>query len=177
MSTRRQHWIAGVMLVLAAVLPGACAPSPDRGYTFRATHDPSVATVAVPIFANDTLHTGLETVLTEAVIKRLQQQTPWRVTDQRSADVVLRGSISRVRLLRLSQRTGVGLVQEQGVEMSVSFDLLDNRRGGTILSRRGFAAIASFVPANPTGERIDVGYRTVAETMAADIVDELGTSW
>ena len=168
------------LLLLATLLGlsfGACTQKPSRGYSFSSPYDPSISTVAVPIFANNTQHTGLEVTLTEAIIKRIQQQTPWRVTDIDTADVVLDGSIASVKLVRLSNRTGVGLVQEQGVEVGVSFELIDNRQGGTILSRRGFSALASFVPANPTRERLSVGYAGAAEILATDIVDELGNAW
>lgn len=171
-------WPAAILAIAGLLLttPG-CSGNPSRGYAIASPYDPSISTVAVPIFANNTMHPGLETTITESIIKRVQQQTPWRVTDMDTADVVLEGTVARVRLVRLSNRTGVGLVQEQGVEVIVSFELVDNRRGGTILSRQGFTALSSFVPANPTGERLSVGYRGAAEALAADIVDELGNTW
>lgn len=170
--------VLAVASTLAAVgLISACANSPDRGYAFGGTLDPSVRTVAVVIFENDTLHTGFETTLSEAIIKRFQQHTAWRVTDADTADAVLRGSVEQIRLIAISTRVGPGLVQEQGVRVTVDFELLDNRRGGTVLQREDFTSLASFIPAQPTQERISVGYRNAAETLAIDIVDELGNTW
>lgn len=170
--------LAITLLAAAAIATAAgCSSDPTRGYSFQSPYDSSIKTVAVPIFANTTMHPGIEADLTDAIIKELQRETPWRVTQSETADAVLRGRINRVRLIRLSQQTGVGLVQEQGVEVSVSFEFVDNRRGETLVSRAGFAALASFVPAQPTGERISVGYRGAAEILADDIVTELANSW
>lgn len=161
----------------ALILPCGCSSDPRAGYSFASPYDSSIRTVAVPIFVNTTQHTGIEADLTDAVIKELQRETPWRVTQSETADAVLQGRITSVRLLRLSQQSGVGLVQEQGVQVNVSFEFIDNRRGETLLARQGFGALASFVPAQPTGERISVGYRGAAEILADDIVTELANSW
>lgn len=155
----------------------ACAADPRTGYSFRSTYDTSITTVSVPVFANNTMHTGIEADLTDAVIKELQRETPWRVSQSETADAVLRGRVTSTRLVRLSQQSGVGLVQEQGVQVTVSFELVDNRNGDTLVKRSGFNALASFVPAQPTGERISVGYRGAAEILADDIVSELASAW
>ncbi|MEO0611534.1 MAG: LptE family protein [Planctomycetota bacterium] len=168
--------LAITLATLALLLTG-CSADPRTGYSFRSPYDSSITTVAVPVFANSTQHTGIETDVTDAIIKELQRETPWRVTQSETADAVLRGRVISVRLLRLSQQSGVGLVQEQGVQVNVSFELVDNRRGETLIARQGFGALASFVPAQPTGERISVGYRGAAEILADDIVTELANSW
>lgn len=167
--------LAALALGLATI--AGCAADPRNGYSFRSAYDASIQTVAVPVFSNRTMHTGIETDITDAVIKELQRETPWRVVQAETADAVLRGSITGVRLVRLSQQSGVGLVQEQGVEVTVGFEFIDNRRGETLVERQGFVALASFVPAQPTGERISVGYRGAAEILADDIVTELAASW
>ncbi|MGP1273397.1 MAG: LPS assembly lipoprotein LptE [Phycisphaerales bacterium] len=171
-----RRWAASVLGVLLVAVVG-CAERPSRGYSFASPYDAQITTIAVPIFGNATQHAGVETMVTEAIIRRIQQQTPWRVTDLDTADVVLEGAIGGVRLVRLSNQTGVGLVQEQAVQIVVSFELIDNRQGGALVSRRGFAALASFVPAAPTSERLSVGYREAAEALATDLVDELGNAW
>lgn len=165
------------LLILSASLLAACAKSPADGYSFTSAHDPSIRTVAVPIFSNDTFHTGVELTLTEDIIKQIQRQTPWRITASESADAVLTGSITAVRLRPLSTRTGVGLVQEMAVEITADFELLDNRSGRVLASRKGYAASGSFVPAQPTGERLAVGYAGATQTLARDLVGDLQNDW
>lgn len=166
-----------LLSALLALALTACATDPADGYAFASAHDQSIRTVAVPIFSNDTFHTGLELTLTEDVIKQIQRQTPWRITSAESADALLTGSITSVNLRTLSTRTGAGLVQEMAVEIAVDFELVDNRSGRTLTSRTGYKALGSFVPAQPSGERIDVGYAGATQTLARDLVGDLQNAW
>lgn len=171
------RFIALLTAIATALLTTGCSTDPSKGYTFSGVHDSSIETVAVPIFQNDTFHTGVEIQLTEDLIKQIQRQTPWRVTSADKADAVLTGSITRIDLRSLSTRTSVGFVQEMGVQMTVEFEFIDNRSGDTLSRRTGYSAMGSFVPASPTGERIAVGYAGVAQTMARDIVGDLQSTW
>lgn len=168
------RWL--IILVCAATLP-ACSSDPTKGYSFESAHDSSIKTVAVPIFTNDTFHHGVELTLTEDIIKQIQRQTPWRITSAANADAVLTGSIKGVNLRALSTRTGSGFVQEMAVQVTVDFEFVDNRSGKTLTSRTGYSALGSFVPAQPTGERIDVGYAGAAQTLARDLVGDLQNVW
>lgn len=165
------------LVPLAALALLSCSSDPTRGYSFASAHDRAIQTVAVPIFSNDTFHTGVELTLTEDVIKQIQRQTHWRITSAENADALLTGSIKSVNLRTLSTRSGVGFVQEMAVEISIDFELVDNRSGRTLTSRTGYNALGSFVPANPTGERIDVGYAGATQTLARDLVGDLQSAW
>ncbi len=166
-----------VLLMLAFVALVSCASDPTEGYSFASAHDESIKTVAVPIFSNDTFHAGVELTLTEDIIKQIQRQTTWRVTSAENADALLTGSIKNVNLRSLSTQTGVGFVQEMAVQITVDFELVDNRSGRTLTSRTGYSALGSFVPAQPTGERLDVGYAGAAQTLARDLVGDLQSAW
>lgn len=165
------------ILLLGAAALCACSSDPTKGYSFESAHDSSINTVAVPIFTNDTFHHGVELTLTEDIIKQIQRQTPWRITSAANADAVLTGSIKGVNLRALSTRTGSGFVQEMAVQVTVDFEFVDNRSGKTLTSRTGYSALGSFVPAQPTGERIDVGYAGAAQTLARDLVGDLQNVW
>lgn len=166
-----------LILLFGAAAISACSSDPTKGYSFESAHDSSIKTVAVPIFTNDTFHHGVELTLTEDIIKQIQRQTPWRITSAANADAVLTGSIKGVNLRALSTRTGSGFVQEMAVQVTVDFEFVDNRSGKTLTSRTGYSALGSFVPAQPTGERIDVGYAGAAQTLARDLVGDLQNVW
>lgn len=169
--------ITFLLTILLSASLSACASSPAEGYSFASAHDPSIRTLAVPFFSNDTFHTGVELTLTEDIIKQVQRQTPWRITSAENADALLTGSITAVNLRALSTRTGTGLVQEMAVEITVDFELLDNRSGKVLTSRKNYAASGSFVPAQPTGERLAVGYAGATQTLARDLVGDLQSDW
>lgn len=173
MSRRRR---AACGLVLAAL--GACAADPKEGYSTRSVYSSDIRTVAVPMFENATFSAGIEARVTEAVIKELQARTPWRLADGAAADAVLTGVVRTADLSRMSAGPRTGLMQELGVRVSVDFDLRDNRSGALVVSRRGFTAVDTFVPARGTGERLEVGESAAVERLARDMVAQLrGANW
>lgn len=161
---------------LAGCLAG-CSADPTRGYSFHTTYDARVRTVSVPIFANETYFSGLEVRLTEAIIKEIQRTTPWRVVGSENAATTLTGSIDHVEMHRLTSQRGTGLVQEQALQITVSFDWVDNRSGETTVSRRAFVATASFVPPRGVGEPIEIAESGAVRELARDIVAELRADW
>jgi hypothetical protein len=68
-------------------------------------------------------------------------------------------------------------VQELSVQITVDFAWRDNRSGETLKARQNFSAADTFVPSNPTGERIEIGQNAAAQRLARDIVSELRGAW
>lgn len=163
--------------LLAMLLGPGCATDPTQGYALASAHDETVRTVAVPIFQNPTFEHGLEVELTDAIIKEIQANTPWRVTTEGTANTVLTGSLTDHRLRRLSTNRGTGYVQELDVQLTVNFEWKDNRTGRTLVARRNFTASDTFIPANPLGERLESGQHAAVQRLARDIVAELRSTW
>lgn len=175
---RRPEAAPGVCAFAAGVLAlSGCASDPTRGYAWGSTYSGNVQSISVPIFNNETHATGLETQLTEAIVKQIQRSTPWVVTVGRSADTTLQGTITGVEYARLSVTRGSGLVQEQAVRIEVRFEWMDNRTGQTLVSRERFSAVSVFVPARGTGERAEIGHRSAIAELAEDVVSELRADW
>ncbi len=147
------------------------------GYSFRSARPDGVRTVAVPLFENKTYSKGLEAQLTEAIIKEIQRSTAWVVTSREKADTVLTGSITNASLQTLSIGRVTGLVLEQGVQISVDFDWRERRSGHVLVSRRSFDGLGSFVPAQGTQERLELGQAVTVQELARDIVNELRSNW
>lgn len=166
----------GVAAVAGAVL-GSCASDPRKGYAFQSTFPEGVKTVAVPVFENETFDTGVEAALTEAVIKELQRSSGLRVVQGGGADTTLRAIVTGSEMRRLSTQSETGLVQELGVTLTVDFDWRDNRSGKVLVSRRGFAAADTFVPARPSNERLETGRNGAVQRLAGDLVAELRSNW
>ncbi len=169
--------LAALLLCGAVVLAPSCASDPTKGYAFSSAHDSAIKTVHVPIFQNNTFYHGLETELTDAIIKQLQSATPWSVSTASAAQTTLTGSITEVTLTPLSTARVSGLVQELAVVLTVEFDFKDNRTGKILVSRRNFTASEPFVPAKGAGERIDAGEHAAVQRLARDIVAALRSNW
>ncbi len=181
MQARVNRWggrAAGFSIAAAACFSlVACASDPSEGYSFSSSHATNISTVHVPMFKNPTFHRGLEVELTDAIIKEIQQSTPWKVTSDAVAETSLGGTITDVSMRRLSANRDSGLAQELAVSITVDFDWIDARTGKTLASRRSFSASETFVPSHPVGERLEVGEHAAIQQLARDIVAELRSGW
>jgi hypothetical protein len=162
---------------LAATALTSCASDPTSGYALTSAYRTDIATIAVPIFQNSTYAHGLETALTDAVIKEIHRSTPWRVTPTDRADTTLRAVITSVDLRPMRTNPDSGLVQELAYSVTVSFEWQDNRNGRALVSRRGFRGADTFVPAVGAQETIEQGQAATADQLARDIVASLRSSW
>lgn len=162
----------GIGLVL---IPG-CASDPTQGYSFSSTFDTESRTIQVPIFQNKTFYKGVESELTEAIVKEVQNKTPWIIDPSPAADTTLNGTITSVQL-RQTALDPSGYVQELGYIITVDFQWVDNTTGNTIVGRRNFSGADTFVPTRGVSEKIEYGQTSAAQRMAKDIVSELRTNW
>ncbi len=174
--TTRRNWALIALASVAAATAGGCASSPEEGYSLASSYDASIRTVSVPVFANSTYAPGLEVALTEAIIKEITRSTPWAV-DQSGGDTTLSGSLTKSELRNLSNSPQTGFVQEMGVQLTVDFSWKDNRTGKTLVSRRNFTVMETFVPERRSGERLELGQSAAVDRLARDIVTELRSTW
>lgn len=170
--------VIAVCATLGSILAG-CATDPHRGYSFSSgTMPEGVRSVSVPVFGNTTMQPGVEAQLTEAIVKQVQATTPLRVVQRADgADSTLAGVVTDVQMHRLSLASGTGLVQEVALTLTVDFEWRDNRTGKVLAARRRFAATDTFLPARPTGERMEVGQTAATERMAQSIVGLMTDAW
>jgi hypothetical protein len=128
----------GLLTTLLAVLPAI--PSCDwdgqftvLGYTTRPNYDMAIHTVYVPIFKNRTLWKGLEFDLTRAVIRRIEQITPYKVTSNcQEADTELLGTIVSLNK-NILNRNQLNEVRE--AETTLAVEVVWRRRNGEVLSQ------------------------------------------
>ena len=106
--------------------------------------------------------------LTEAIVKEIESVTPWKVTGQGQADTMLRGTVTRYRLIMMSKDPTTGLANEMLVEATVDFQWIDLLTGEPILARSGFAASALFTPSRPSQQPIELGRFEVVQILSRD---------
>src|SRR3954466_10473696 len=134
--------LPAVALAACAVLLPSCASDGHLtvlGYSTKPNYDPNIRTVRVPIFKNRTFMTvtpnvGMEMDLTRAVVREIEQKTPFKVVqDCGAADTELRGVIVGFskNLLNYNAFNEVREAETQLVVQLVWRDL----RSGKILSR------------------------------------------
>src|SRR5262245_45306124 len=92
-----------------------------------------VQSIAVPTFKNRTLLPRVEVLVTDTVIKQLQQDGTYKIGSDNDADAVLKGEITRIdRLPARSVRGNVLLTQEFNLRMEVRYTVA--ARDGTALA-------------------------------------------
>jgi len=89
----------------------------------------------VPIFRNDTLEPRLSSIVTNAVIKEIQSDGTYRVSNRGSADAVLVGRITQIQKAQLrAARTDTLESQELRLQLFIEFHLEDPVTGDVIRS-------------------------------------------
>jgi len=136
-----------------------------------------VQTIAVPTFKNKTLVPRIEVLVTDTVIKQLQQDGTFKVASDNDADAVLKGEITRIdRIPARSVRANVLATQEFNLRMDVRYTVAG--RDGTALVGNGRAtgATSFFVSADvTTDERQALPLAT--EDLASRLVTQLSEGW
>ena len=168
-------WIVAVALS-AAVLAGAggCA-----GYTTASQYRPDVSTVAVSIFQRGTeeYRRDIEIRLTEAISKRIEQETPYKVVDRDHADTELTGTLTRVTKTPLAFDPRTGEAREFQVRLIVDFVWKDLRTGKELAKRTAMPVAAGYVPEDPFSHDFFQGSEDALNRMAARVVENMANPW
>jgi len=145
---------------------------PVKPYYLRDVH-----TIAVPTFKNRTLLPHIEVLVTDTVIKQLQQDGTFQIAKSEDADATLTAEIIRInRLPARSVRGNVLATTEFNLSMSVRYSVVG--RDGTQLvgSAETSGSTSFFVSADPaTDERQALPLAT--ENLATRLVAELSEGW
>lgn len=167
--------IAVLGLLLPIGLAGGLAGC--AGYRVGGAHVENVRTVAVPIFENTSLEPGIERLLTEAIIRRIQRSTPYRVTAREVADTIIAGEITEVRRRSIGRRQGTGFTEELTYELVVDVAWIDARSGEPLADLTRLRGGATFSPPIEVGESIEVGQFQAYDRLAERIVDRMLSDW
>jgi hypothetical protein len=145
---------------------------PVKPYYLRDVH-----TIAVPTFKNRTLVPRIEVLVTDTVIKQLQQDGTFQVTSGDKADATLNGEISLIRRLPArSVRGNVLATTEFNLALSVKYSLT-GRDGKEMLGAREAVGTTSFFVSSDvtTDERQALPLAT--EDLATRLVSQLSEGW
>jgi len=144
------------------------------GYSTSELYPTQYTSVAVPNFENHSDQRGVEFTLREALIKEIEQRTPYKaVSGTGLAQTQLIGTVTRVERKLVSRDATAGLPQE--IEVTVTADVAwrDLRTGQTLRGYRGLSSSGQFVPNRTIGEFADDGLRLAVQRLAQDIVSRM----
>lgn len=145
---------------------------PVKPYYLRDVHS-----IAVPTFENSTLIPRIEVLVTDTVIKQLQQDGSFQVASNENADAILKGEISRItRSPARSVRGNVLATSEFNLVIRLRYKLLG--RDGNPLGPAGevSGSTSFFVGTDVvTDERQALPLAT--EELATRLVSQLSEGW
>jgi len=164
-------------LVLAAT--SGCTSDATKGYTTRSPYPSGIRTVAVPIWTRgkDVYRRRLEMRLTEALVKRIEQDTRYKVTKKKRADTELTGTIVQVSQQVLTINPDDSLPRETEITLVVSFRWTDLRTGKAIVERENFRVTGTYLPSSPMSEDFFQGSEEAINKLAERIVEQLQSPW
>lgn len=119
------------LLLFLALLTGCSAESMKDfnifGYSLGSRARPNIKTVRVPIFRNTTFFRDVEYELTQAVIKRIEDTTPYKVVNS-SADADLLGTI-KIGASHVLLQNELNEARNRDFTMVVEVSFVDTRTG------------------------------------------------
>lgn len=159
---------APLLLLVAALLLTGC------GYTTTELYPTQYRTISVPYFENTSNTRSVEFNLREALIKEIEQRTPYKVVSGTGpASTRLTGSVTNVKRQLLSRDATAGLTQEVETTVTINFEWRDLKTGNTIRSYNGLSAVGQFVPNRTIGEFSEDGLRMATQRLANEIVSRM----
>ena len=169
------------MALVSALLAAAsgCANDPSAGYTMAGLYAEDIESVAVPIWNRDTrvFRRELETRLTEALVKRIELDTPYKVTDKSRADTILTGTILTVSQRVLGVNPDLGTPRDIELQIAVTFSWTDLRTGKVLVKRTNFVSAGVYSQAEPLNEDFFIGSSSAIDLLAQRVVQTMEKPW
>lgn len=157
--------------VFAAILMTGCS-----GYSSRSLYSQDVKSIYVEMFDNATFRRDLEYDLTDAIAKRIEAETPYKIISDRSkADTVLSGKITAINNSVLTIERNVSRPLEEQAEVTAVFSWKDLRTGQYIVAGKSIMATASYSEFQSQG--FEYGSKVAANKLAERIVEQMQVEW
>jgi hypothetical protein len=162
--------MAAATAMVAASFVSGC------GYNSASLYPDKVRTVYVEMFDNKTFWRGQENVLTDAICKRIEAQTPYKVySDREGADTIMSGYITTIDKGTLVQEPDIGRPLEQQMRMVAVVTWTDRRSGEALLDKVSVTAAADASQFQKQGD--NYASRLAANRLAEGVVDAMRKKW
>ena len=166
---------AKIGLKAVVLLALFCAGVVGCGYSTARPFRADIQTIHVQMFDSREFRRELEFRLTEAIVKRIEMDTPYRLGPRRTSDALLTGEIVSVQNRSFGDDIDTDLPREIGSTLVVRFRLKDMRTGDILVERPRFVYQTSYIP--PGGETFADGMTRALDGMAEQIVQTMETVW
>jgi len=163
-----------VFLVLVPVVLTGC--DEGGGYSTEPLFSDDISSVYVKMFDNKSFERGVEYELTDALAKRIEAQTPYKVVSSMDrADSVISGHIGRADRGILSAERETGRPLEKEVVLTATVDWKNLKTGQFLLDGQQVTASATWSEWQNQG--MAYGSSLAANKLAVRIVELMETPW
>lgn len=145
------------------------------GYSAQRPFAQDVRSIYVEMFHTRDFRRDLEFRLTEAVVKRLEMDTDYRIASRGDADTVLSGELVEVRQNTLGNDFRTDLPRETSVAYVISFRWKDLRTGRILAERERFPYVTTYIP--PVGETFFDSAVRGLDGVAEQLVESMESQW
>ena len=163
-----------IMLIISCL---ACCGCQDiNGYSNEFLYPDDVSTVYVEMFDNQSFYRGIEYELTDALAKRIEAGTPYKiVSNPESADTVINGKITSVREPVLSVERQTGRPLEREVELMAVVSWKNLKTGQILVNNTSVGASATY--SEWQQQSFDYASTLAANNLAERIVELMEKQW
>jgi hypothetical protein len=146
------------------------------GYSNKSLFPEDVSSVYVEMFDNRSFRRGVEYELTDALAKRIETETPYKIISDRSrADTIISGQIVSVNESWLSTERQTGRPLEKEVELQAVVNWKNLKTGELLLNNQSVSASASYSEWQQQG--FLYGSTLAANNLAQRIVELMEKKW
>jgi len=146
------------------------------GYSDESLFPEDVSSVCLEMFDNQTFRRGVEYELSDALAKRIEVDTPYKiVSDSDRADTVMSGQIVSIGEIVLSVDRDLGTVLEKEVELRAVVNWKNLKTGQLMMDQLKVSASASY----SEYQQQDFKYASslAANNLARKIVEQMERKW
>lgn len=175
--------ISGKMLVLVCscvivllFIFGFCGCAEMSGYSNRSLFPQDVSSVCLEMFENQSFRRGVEYELTDALAKRIEAATPYKIISSKDrADTLLTGQIVRIGEAVLTVERESGLPLEKELQLIAVVNWKNLKTGELLIDNKSVTSEATY----SAYQNQDFAYASAlaANNLAKRIVELMEKQW
>jgi hypothetical protein len=174
---KNQHSVFSILLSsIAATCLSFCGCAERGGYSNEPLFPENVSSVYVEMFENQSFWRGVEYELTDALAKRIEAETPYKIISSRDrADTLISGQIVQVSESVLSSERQTGRALEKEVQLQAVVNWKNLKTGELLIDNRTVSASASY--SEWQNQSFDYASSLAANNLAQKIVELMEKQW
>jgi hypothetical protein len=164
---------ACALVTMVSALTGCSA---IKGYSNETLFPQDVSSVCLQMFDNKTFRRGVEYELSDALAKRIEADTPYKIVSSSDrADTIISGHIASIREIALSTEREMGTVLEKELEIRAVVNWKNLKTGELLIDSRSVRASSTYT----AYQMQDFKYASslAANNLARKIVELMERKW